>query len=74
MKFSLFRKDSSKEAQLEAQAQLEKLLVESFRSLGQLFTKAAELIEAQRLEKKGYREQGRFLERVDVAKSPPEKS
>lgn len=65
MKFSLFRKESSKQAQLEAQAQLEKLLAESFRSLGQLFTKAAELIDAQRLEKKGYGEQGRFLERVD---------
>jgi hypothetical protein len=65
MKFLLFRRDSSKHAQLEAQAQLERLVAESFRALGQLFTKTAELIDAQRLERRGYGQQDRFLERID---------
>jgi hypothetical protein len=71
MKFPLFRRDSSKQAQLEAQAQLEKLVADSFRALGQLFTKTAELIDAQRLERTGYGQQDRFLERIEQ-KKPPE--
>jgi hypothetical protein len=70
MKFPLFRRDTSKQAQLAAQEQIEKLLAESFRMLGQLFVKTAELIEAQRLERSGFGEQERFLERVDDKKSP----
>lgn len=65
MKFPLFRRESTKQAQLEAQAQFERALAESFRTLGTLFTKAAALIEAQRLERSGYGEQERFLERLD---------
>jgi hypothetical protein len=65
MKFPLFRRDGSKQAQLEAQAQLEKLVADSFRALGQLFTKTAELIDAQRLERTGYGQQDRFLERIE---------
>jgi hypothetical protein len=71
MKFPLFRRESSKHAQLEAQAQLEKLVADSFRALGQLFTKTAELIDAQRLERTGYGQQDRYLERIE-AKKPPE--
>ena len=70
MKFPLFRRDTSKPAQLAAQEQIEKLLAESFRALGQLFTKTAELIEAQRLERRGLGEQDPFLERVED-KQPP---
>ena len=65
MKFPLFRRDAPKQAQLAAQAQIEKLVAETFRALGQLFTKTAELIEAQRLERTGYGEQDQFLERTE---------
>jgi hypothetical protein len=71
MKFPLFKRDGSKQVQLAAQEQIEKLLAESFRALGHLFTKTAELIEAQRLERTGYGEQERFLERVE-GKEPPQ--
>lgn len=65
MKFPLFRRGTtSKLAQEEAQAQLEKLLAESFRALGALFTRTAEFIEAQRLERRGYGAQDRYLDRV----------
>ena len=66
MKFPLFRRENSKQAQLEAQAQFERMVAESFRTLGQLFTRAAELIEAQRLQREGYGKQERFLERLDT--------
>ena len=55
--------------QLEAQEQMEKLLTESMRTLGQLLTRAADLIESQRLSRNGYAEQERFLERLDSPNS-----
>ena len=71
MKFPLlFKRERSKEAQLEAQAELEKVVAESFRVLGNLFTRAAELIEAQRLQKQGCERQERFLERLDKPGTP----
>jgi hypothetical protein len=73
MRLPLFRKDRSPQAQLEAQANFEKQLAESFRALGKLFTRAAELLEAQRLERKGYGEQERFLERLDPGSTGPER-
>ncbi len=51
--------------------QAERLLVETFRTLGTLCTRLADLVEAQRLSRAGYHEQGRFLERLDRAASPP---
>ncbi len=72
MKFPLlFRREKSKQAQLEAQEQMEKLLTESMRTLGQLLTRAADLIESQRLSRSGYAEQERFLERLDRPPSTP---
>ena len=65
MKFPLFKRESSKQAQLEAQAQIDKLVDDSFRALAQLFAKTAELIDAQRLERSGYGQQDRFLERIE---------
>jgi hypothetical protein len=66
MKFPpLFRRERSTQAQLEAQEQMEKLLTDSMRTLSQLLTRAADLLEAQRLNRKGYGEQERFLERLD---------
>ncbi|MGA9520450.1 MAG: hypothetical protein WBV82_03240 [Myxococcaceae bacterium] len=67
MKFPLlFRRERSKQAQLEAQEQMEKLLTDSMRTLSQLLTRAADHIEAQRLSRSGYAEQERFLERLDT--------
>jgi hypothetical protein len=48
------------------QDRAEKLIVESFRLLGQLCEKLADLVEAQRLERAGHGEQGQFLERTDT--------
>ena len=65
MGFSLFRRDSSAAARRERAEQIEKSLIEGFRTLSTLFTKAAELIEARRLERNGYDRQEKFLERAD---------
>ena len=66
MKFPLFSKrDTSKAAQLEAQAQFERAVADGLRALGTLLTRAAELVEAQRLARKGYEEQEKYLERLD---------
>jgi hypothetical protein len=74
MKFPLFRRDRSKQAQLEAQEELERLMAASFRTLGQLLSRAADLIEAQRLSRSGFEKQGRFLQRLDgEAPAPPPK-
>jgi len=52
--------------------QAERLLVETFRTLGSLCTRLADLVEAQRLTRAGYRGQGQFLERLDRG-APPSK-
>ena len=54
-------------AQKAAQDQAEKLLVESFRTLSSMCTKLADFIETQRLQRQGYDEQGKFLERLGDA-------
>jgi hypothetical protein len=45
--------------------QAERLLVETFRTLSTLCTRLADMVESQRLTRAGYRDQGRFLERLD---------
>jgi hypothetical protein len=45
--------------------QAERLLAETFRTLGSLCTRLADMVEAQRLTRAGYDRQGRFLERLD---------
>lgn len=70
MKFPLlFRRERSAEARLKAQADLERALAEGLRGMGNLFTRAAELIEAQRLQRKGFERQERYLERLDKPES-----
>jgi uncharacterized protein (DUF1778 family) len=49
--------------------QAERLLVETFRTLSTLCTRLADTVESQRLTRAGYRDQGRFLERLD--RRPP---
>jgi hypothetical protein len=53
-----------------AQDRAEKLLAESLRLLGQLCSKMADAVEAQRLTRAGYSEQGEFLERTDARATP----
>jgi hypothetical protein len=65
MRFSLFSRESTEAARRERQEQLEKRVVEGFRQLSGLLQKAAEYIEARRLERNGFREQEKFLERTD---------
>jgi len=55
----------------DAQDQVERLLAEAFRTLGAVCTRAAELVEAQRLSRSGYGAQGKFLERLDRPPEPP---
>jgi hypothetical protein len=43
--------------------------VETFRTLGTLCTRLADMVESQRLTRAGYRDQGRFLERLDRDRS-----
>ena len=47
--------------------QAEKLLAEGFRALGQVCGRIADFLEAQRLSRAGYEDQGKFLERLDGA-------
>jgi hypothetical protein len=51
--------------------QAERLLVETFRTLGSLCTRLADLVESQRLTRAGYDRQGRFLERLDRRSGTP---
>jgi hypothetical protein len=51
--------------------QAERLLVETFRTLSTLCTRLADMVETQRLTRAGYRDQGRFLERLDRRAPPP---
>lgn len=51
--------------------QAERLLAETFRTLGTLCTRLADMVEAQRLTRAGYHGQGRYLERLDRGAHPP---
>lgn len=61
----LFRRENSSAARRERQAQLERALTEGLRKLSEVLKTTADLIEARRLEKRGYEQQERFLERSD---------
>ncbi|MBM7118632.1 hypothetical protein [Archangium primigenium] len=69
---SLFRRERSVIQRANAQDQLEKVLAESLRVLGQVCTKVADVIESQRLERAGYA-QNTLLQRLDKppADAPP---
>lgn len=47
------------------QDQAEKLLADSFRTLGEVCGRLADFIDRQRLSKAGFETQGKFLERLD---------
>ncbi|MBM4378525.1 MAG: hypothetical protein FJ086_04380 [Deltaproteobacteria bacterium] len=52
-------------APLPAQEQAERVLAESLRTLAHACARMAELLESERLRRKGYPDQGRTLERLD---------
>ncbi|XXF79418.1 hypothetical protein P2318_06610 [Myxococcaceae bacterium GXIMD 01537] len=65
----LFRRDRTL-AKADAQDHAEKVLAESLRMLGQVCSKVADLIEAQRLERQGFSQQNHFLRRTDEPRAP----
>jgi hypothetical protein len=69
MKFPLiFSRKKDTVAARARQENLEKAISDSLRMLGQMCTKLADVVEAQRLSRAGYKEQERFLERTDRKK------
>ena len=76
MLFSRLLRSSKGEGQVvrSAQDQAEKLLAEAFRTLGRLFGQVADLVEAERLERRGFERQGKFLKRLDGEESAPPSS
>ena len=68
MPLRFFRKENSSPARREREEKLERALVDGFRQLSDLLKKAAEVIEARRLERGGYDKQEKFLERA----APPD--
>lgn len=67
----LFRRENSSAARRERADQVERAVTEGLRQLADLFKKAADLIEARRLERGGYEQQEQFLERSKQAKHEP---
>ena len=64
MPLRFFRKEESSPARRERQEQLQKAVVDGFRQLSALLKRAADAIEASRLQKNGYDKQEKFLERT----------
>ncbi len=65
------RRETNDAARRERVAAFERRLAENFRSLALLFQRAAEAIEARRLERQGIRQPERFLERSEKPSPPP---
>lgn len=49
----------------EGEDRTDKLVVETLRLMSQVFTKLADIVETERLEKQGFKGQERFVERTD---------
>jgi len=58
-------REARRAAQLTSQDRTERFLAEGFRALSRLCARAAELIESQRLRRRGFEPQGTWLERLD---------
>ncbi len=61
----LFRRENSSAARRERQAKVERALTDGLRRLSDVLKTAADVIEARRLERRGYESQEQFLERSD---------
>lgn len=70
MPLRFFRKENSSPARREREEKIQRAVVDGFRQLSDLLKKAADLIEAKRLERHGYDKQEKFLERTPP-KDPP---
>lgn len=70
MRLPLFRRSQSQLERADAQERLEKTLIDSLRLVGRACAKVADLIEAQRQERRGF-PQNTFLRRLDVQEPPP---
>jgi hypothetical protein len=73
MPLRFFRKENSSPARREREEQIERAVVDGFRQLSNLLKKAADLIEAKRLERGGYDKQEKFLERAKEPAQPEPK-
>ena len=62
---AIFNRDKSIAAQKDRSDAVDKMLTETLRTVAGMFTKMADLIERQRLERSGYEEQEKFLQRTD---------
>ena len=60
------RKANVLPAARDSQEQMERWVVEGFRTVGRLCTQLANYVEAQRLSRGGYPPQERFLDRTDL--------
>ena len=69
MPLRLFRSEKTTATRRERQEQMEKAVADGFRMLSKLLSRAADLVEQQRLARNGYEKQGEFLERS----KPPER-
>jgi len=65
MALFLFRRENNHAARRERVDRAERRAAATFRRLSELFQRAAELIEARRLERSGYHPPERFLERSE---------
>jgi hypothetical protein len=65
MAWFLFRRETSDAARRERAEALERRLADNFRAMAQLFQRAAERLEARRLQRQGLPPQERFLERSE---------
>lgn len=54
-----------------AQDQAERIIADAFRVLGRICGQLADLVEAERLSRRGYERPGKFLERLDRGDNPP---
>ena len=70
MPLRFFRKENSTPARREREEKIERALIDSFRHLSNFLKRAADVIEAKRLERGGYDKQEKFLERTPP-KDPP---
>lgn len=71
-RFSFLRPSKSNaEVVRTAQDHAERLLADAFRLVGRLCGQIADLVESERLSRRGYERQGKFLERLDRGSHPP---
>lgn len=71
MKFpQLFKRGKGGVSVQPTQDRAQKAFVDSLRALSRVFSKLADLVEKQRLERAGYEQQDKYLERLDEGAQP----